>query len=189
MIITINTDAISDAQKATEQFKSAYKEMLAMLSAPGFIPVLCAHEAAHVIYFNLLGARTFEPLPSKIWYNPAIADYEGILAAVQFLDQDMPMWTVGHFWEWIPRVACAHAAGGVVARKKMPSSDGGDKNDKERFRNLCKVITDNSPNVKIDVEELWNQALKQVAADLENPQNMALVDEWALKLQPELGFR
>lgn len=188
MEIVINTDGISEAEKATAKFQSAYQEMLHTLSAPGFIPVLCAHEAGHVIYFNLLGAKTFEPLPSKIWFNPAINDYEGILAAVQFLDKDMPMWTPGHFGEWFHQVACAFAAGGVIARKKRPSSDGGDKNDRDRFEDLCKKICAADSNVKMDAKELWSRAQLQVGADVDNPQNMAEVDRIAAELQPQLGF-
>ena len=122
--ITIITDGISDEQKATEKFKSAYQDLLSQLKVPGFIPVLCAHEAAHAIYFTLAGMRNFEPIPATIRYDPAIDDYSGHLAAIQILD--LPEWKQGQFWDWLFLIAQAHAAGGVVARKLLPSSDGGD---------------------------------------------------------------
>src|SRR5713101_4328992 len=79
--ITINTDGISEEQRATQKFKSAYNEMLAQLTAPGFAPVLCAHELAHLIYFGQLGETKYEPQPAKLRYDPAIVDYVGSLAA------------------------------------------------------------------------------------------------------------
>ena len=84
--ISINTDGISDEQKATEKFQSAYREMLTKLTEPDFIPVLCAHEAAHAIYFTLAGVREYRPVPTTIKYNPAIDDYVGHLAAIELVD-------------------------------------------------------------------------------------------------------
>ena len=64
--ITINTNGITDEQKATEKFQSAYRDMMAQLLAPGFIPVLCAHEAAHMLYFGSVGAKEFESFSSGV---------------------------------------------------------------------------------------------------------------------------
>jgi len=185
-IITINTDGISDQQKATEKFKSAYRDMLAQLKAPGFIPVLCAHEAAHAIYFTLAGMKEFDPQPSKIEYDPAIDDYKGSLAAIKILD--LPTWKEGEFWDWFFKIARAHAAGGVVARKLMPSSDGGDSDDKDRFEKLCKEINNKDKNVNINFEDIWKQAQGSIAENLENSEVMALIQKEALALRPQFGF-
>ena len=69
--ITINTDGISAEQKAAEKFKSAYRDMHAQLSAPRFIPVLCAHEIAHKIYFIAAGVKEhqFKPHPAQLRYD------------------------------------------------------------------------------------------------------------------------
>src|SRR4029077_16518474 len=97
-------------------------------SAPGFIPVLCAHEAAHMVYLSFIGVKNFDALPPRLRYDPRIDDCVGHLAGMQALDK--PGWEPGKFWDWLFKSACAFAAGGVVARKKMPSSDGGDQDDK-----------------------------------------------------------
>jgi hypothetical protein len=55
--ITIDTVGITKDQKITEKFKSAHRDMLAQLLRPDFIPVLCAHEAAHMVYFSQLESR------------------------------------------------------------------------------------------------------------------------------------
>jgi hypothetical protein len=165
--VTINTDGITDEQKATAKFQSAYQDMLCQLTAPGFIPVLCAHEAAHVIYFAAAGTQNFQPLPATIYYDATIDDYAGHLAAVQILDT--PPFVEGKFWEQLAMLARAHAAGGVVARKLRPSSDGGDQDDKDRFKLMCEMFSAD-PNFSIDVEEYWKKAQDSVVDDLENPE-------------------
>jgi hypothetical protein len=180
--ITINTDGITEEQKATEKFQSAYREMLAVLSAPGFIPVLCAHEAAHAIYFHIAGNKQFEPRPSRIYFDPAINDYAGDLAAIQLLDY--PAWTPGKFDEWLFNTARGHAAGGVVARKLMPASDGGDRDDEKRFKDLC----NKDPKVKIDWEYWWKLAQEAIAQDLENPEAMTAIQREAEALRPQFGL-
>jgi len=184
--ITINTDGISDEEKATEKFQSAYKDMLAQLTASGFIPVLCAHEAGHAIYFTLAGMKNFEPLPARIRWDSEINDYKGYLAAIQVLD--LPPWTPGEFWNWLFKIARGHAAGGVIARKFMPSSDGGDKDDKERFIKLCDEIQKADPKVRIDSEDLWKKAQDSIVEELKNPANLAEVEKHAAMLRPLFGL-
>lgn len=184
--ITINTDGITDEQKTTEKFNSAYREMMAELMRPGFIPVLCAHEAAHTIYFNQLGITEFEPLPPRLRYSPEIDDYVGHLAAMQNKGE-MRMWEEGKFWDWFIIVACAHAAGGVVARKLMPSSDGGDQDDKDRFKKLCDKFNED-PKVKIDFDQWWEAGQKQVAEHLKAPEAMKAIEQRAERIRPLLGL-
>jgi hypothetical protein len=183
--ITVSTDGISDIEKATLKFQSAYKAMMAQLTAPGFIPVLCAHEAAHVIYFALAGMKNFDPKPAAIYYDPSIDNYAGRLAAIQILD--LPIWTPGKFWEWFPRIAQAHAAGGVVARQLMPTSDGGDRDDKDRFEILCNKLN-SDPNVSINVEEQWRNAQDSVILHLKNLEWLPKIEEYAIELRPQLGL-
>jgi len=183
--ITINTDGISDEHKATEKFQSAYRDMLAQLTSPGFISVLCAHEAAHAVYFTLAGMKEFDPMPATIKYEPTIDDYTGHLAAIQVLD--LPTWTPGNFWDWFFKVARAHAAGGVVARKLMPSSDGGDKDDMDRFKKLCEEFN-KDPKVRIDFEDVWKQAQDSIVKDLENPACSAEIERQASILRPLFGL-
>jgi hypothetical protein len=183
--ITINTDTISDEQKATEKFQSAYREVLAQLAAPGFIPVLCAHEAAHVIYFSIAGTKAFEPRPATIYYDPTIDDYSGHLAAVQILD--IPPFVQGKFWEQFDKVARAHAAGGVVARRLMPASNGGDKDDKDRLKVMCEELSAD-PNFSIDFEDYWKKVQDSIVRDLEIPGWLSKIEEYALELRPQLGL-
>jgi hypothetical protein len=183
--IRIDTDGISDEQKATVKFQSAYRDMLSQLNAPGFIPVLCAHEAAHAFYFTLGGMKEFKPLPARLEYDPKIDDYVGHLAAIQLLD--FPSWEEGKFKEWLFNVACGHAAGGVVARKLMPSSLGGDEDDRERFKKLCDEFNID-PKITIDSQQWWKLAQESIAQDLENPANLDKINQEALKLRSLFGL-
>jgi hypothetical protein len=181
----INTEGITDEQKSTDKFKSAYADMLAQLLAPGFIPVLCAHEAAHVLYFGIAGTINFDPQPAKLYYDPKIDDYAGHLAAVQILD--IPQFVQGQFWEQFDKIAKAHAAGGVLARRLMPSSDGGDQNDRDRFKAMCEKLSAD-PNFKIDFDDYWKRAQEAVSQDLENTEWLAKIQDYAVELRPQLGL-
>jgi hypothetical protein len=182
---TINTDGISDEQKATEKFKRAYREMYAQLTSPGFAHVLSCHEAAHLWYFTKAGLKQYEPLPAKLYYDPATDDYGGTLASVQLLEME-PLKTEEEAKEFLSNVLKGHAAGGVIARKLMPSlRDHGDEDDKMRFVDLCKKknLTDNP-------EELWRQAQTAVSKELaENPIALAALEKFAEEtLRPQLGL-
>jgi hypothetical protein len=184
--ITIKTDGISAQQKGTIKFQTAFQDMLAQLSAPGFIPVLCAHEAAHLVFFTIAGMKNYEPCPATIRYDPTIDDYAGHLAGIQPLD--LPQWTPGDFWSWFLKVACGHVAGGVVARRLLPSSDGGDQDDRERFEHLCDMLNQD-PNVKVNFAEWWKRAQDTVAKMLdENPSLMDVINQQALELREKFGL-
>jgi hypothetical protein len=183
--IIINIDGISDGERATAKFQSAYADMMTQLSAPGFAHVLCAHEAAHALYFTIAGTKQFEPQTARIRFDPTINDYAGHLAAVQILD--LPNWMPGKFAEWFSMVARAHAAGGVVARKLMPWSDGGDQDDRKRLKDLCDELNKDS-NIHINFEDVWKQAQESVAKDLEIPEWMAEIEKQAEILRPQFGL-
>jgi hypothetical protein len=186
MAITIITEGISDQQKAAAKFQFTYQGMMAQLSSPGFIPVLCAHEAAHLVYFGFAGVTNYKAFPARITYDPKADDFFGSLASVQILD--IPKFEGGKFWDQMFKVACAHAAGGVIARKLMPSSDGGDEHDKERFESLCAELKSRHPNFSIDVPDFWKKAQDYVAKGLENAEWLSKIQEFAETLQPELGL-
>jgi hypothetical protein len=185
-IPTIDTEGISDVEKATAKFQFVYQGMLAQLRQPGFVSVLCAHEAAHLFYFALLGATEYDPHPARIRYDQKIGDYVGDLAGVQLL-KPPTIWQKGKFQEWLGLLARAHAAGGVVARKLSPSEDGGDADDKERFKRLCDDLNQD-PNASIIFEEVWEWAQVAVAEDLKKPEMSGFIEQQAAILRREFGL-
>jgi hypothetical protein len=182
----INTDGISDEEKATPKFQSFYQGMMAQLSKPGFIPVLCAHEAAHLIYFAAMGMTEYDPHPACIRYDPAIDDYTGDMAGVKLIEPSA--WQEGKFWEWFSLFGRALAAGGVVARKLDPSTDGGDEDDRNRFKALCDLLNQSDPKLQLNFEELWKKARQLVSEEISNPEKMMAIEAQALALRPEFGL-
>jgi hypothetical protein len=182
----ISTDGISDKEKATYKFQSLFREMMAKLSQPEFVPVLCAHEAAHLIYFALMGNTQYNPHPASIRYDPKIDDYVGEMAGVQLIEPSA--WQEGKFWEWFSLFGRALAAGGVVARKLDPSTDGGDEDDRNRFRALCGLLNQSDPKLQINFEELWKKAQQLVSEEISNPDMMKVIEAQALALRPEFGL-
>jgi hypothetical protein len=182
MPITINTDGISEEQKQTAKFKRAYQEMYDHLAAFGH--VIACHEAAHLYYFTMAGMKNYDPYPAKLCYEPTVDDYGGTLASVHPRDLEAP--TAGKEAEWLWTIVKAHAAGGVIARKLMPSlPDHGDQDDKDRFMDLYKKM-----KTATNPEDLWKQAQMAVSQELaENPTVLARLEKFAEEeLRPQLGL-
>ncbi len=190
--VIIDTHGITDEQRGSAKFKLAYQDMLTQLTAPGFAHVLCCHEAAHLFYFMAAGTKNYETFPARLRYDPAIGDYSGSMASVQILDMTAP--TEGKVDEWLSRVARAHAAGGVVARKLMSSTGGpwsdptgGDQDDKERLAKICQKF--NAANISIDAENFWKWAQDSVLQELsEHPDLLPAIEQLAAELRPKLGL-
>jgi predicted enzyme related to lactoylglutathione lyase len=197
--VTINTDGITDEQKRSIKFQSAYQDMHRQLTAPEFAHVLSCHEAAHLFYFRIVGMRSHKVTPARLQYDPVMDDYFGSLASVQILDPPPQASTQNEFEELLPRIARALAAGGVVSRKLMASMDvgslvhrmdttGGDQNDKERFVALCQALTTRA-KFSVDAETLWKNAQDAVLKDLsEHPEWLGAIETLAAELRPKLGL-
>lgn len=69
----------------------------------------------------------------------------------------------------------------------MPSSDGGDQDDRERFQVLCDQLN-RDPNVSIDADDVWKKAQESVLEDLENPEFVQFIKDQARELQSDLGL-
>jgi hypothetical protein len=181
LVPKIITDKISVEQKATVKFKAAYQEMLGQLRRPGFIRVLCAHEAAHLYYFRKMGITQYQPYPAEILYNASLDDYGGNLASVKAIDPPLSNDEV-EIQARLTLLSRALAAGGVIARKLDPTTEGGDGDDKDRFKVMCDLF-----NAQ-DSEKLWKQAQQEVLEDLSHPEVMQEIAETGLKLKREFGL-
>jgi hypothetical protein len=197
--VTINTDGITDEQKRSGKFQSAYQDMHRQLTAPQFAHVLSCHEAAHLFYFRMVGMRSHKARSARLQYDPVMDNYFGSLASVQILDSVPRVSTQNEFEELLARIARALAAGGIVSRKLMASIDvsswghgmdttGGDQNDKERFVALCRALNA-SAKVSVDAETSWKNAQDAVLKDLsEHPEWLGAIEILAAELRPELGL-
>jgi len=192
--VKIDTEGLTDEQKRSAEFQSAYQDMLRQLTAPGFADVLCCHEAAHLFYFMLAGgAKNYQAFHASLRYDPLINDYSGSLASVQILDY--PEMTEGKFPQYISNIARALSAGGVVARKLMADhpahgydTTGGDQDDKERFVRMCGQLNTKA-NTSVDAETLWKSAQNAVFQELsDHPEWLSAIKQLADELRPKLGL-
>ena len=133
----------------------------------------------------MAGMKNYDSFPAKLCYDPTIDDYGGTLASVQPCDLKAPT-TEEEARQWLWTVLKAHTAGGVIARKVMPSlRDLGDEDDKDRFMDLCKKMKATS-----SPEDLWKRAQEAVSIELaENPVALAHLEKFAEEeLRPLLGL-
>jgi hypothetical protein len=124
-------------------------------------------------------------MPARIQYVPRLDDYEGSQASVQILEM-VPLKEGDNVEEWFGLVACALAAGGVAARKVVPSTDGGDTSDRERLNSLFAPL--NQHGMSVNFEEVWKRAQERVSEDLKDPKNLNDLLRRALSIKGELGL-
>ena len=179
---TIMTEGISEEQKQTVKFRLAYADMLRTLSTPGFIDALCAHEAAHVVYYEMMGAIRYELLPPRLEYDSQNRRFIGHFAAIQLAEE--PLCEPQKWQGYVTLLSRAQAAGGVVGRRLFPASSGGDEGDREKFRRICAELISHFGGIRIDVESVWRQAQETVEKQLENdPQIMQKIHQRAAELR------
>jgi hypothetical protein len=60
--------------------------MLGKLKDPAFVRALCAHEAAHVVYFEMMGPIQYRALRSRLEFNEQRNRYQGHFAAIDLIE-------------------------------------------------------------------------------------------------------
>lgn len=182
----IDVSELTEAQKATEGFANTYTGMMKLYNQPGFITALCAHEAAHLIFYERMGSIPFETVRPKIHYNDSMSRFEGYMAGIkpQLPDCEPRKWR-----EWVSAKALGCAAGGVVARRLFPHADGGDFEDKRLFIQECADLVRHSGGISINAEEVWAWAQQEVSRQLDlDPKLMELIQKRAEELKALFGF-
>jgi hypothetical protein len=182
----IDVSGLTETQKATEGFKSTYAGMMNLYNEPGFIAALCAHEAAHLIFYERMGRIPFEIVRPKIYHNDAMNRFEGYMAAVkpQLPDCEPATWR-----EWVTAKALGCVAGGVVGRRLFPHADGGDVEDKRLFIQECADLVRHFGGISINAGEVWAWAQAEVSQQLDtDPKLMELIQKRAEELKALFGF-
>lgn len=180
--MTIDTSGLSEEQKTTAEFISMYAGMMRQLNAPGFFPLLCAHEAAHVVYYRMMGATQFKPLPPRITCDAKSGRFIPHLAAVEVIDKPL---CHGESWQhWLRMDARASVAGSVVARKLGSTDTGGEEGDRLAFNNDCAQLVAHFGGISINTDWHWAWAQRSVEKDLEEfPDRMESIQTLALELR------
>jgi hypothetical protein len=185
--VAIDTSSLSDEQKATAEFKEMYAGMMRQLSGAGFIPVLCAHEAAHVVYYQMMGPIQYKPLPPRILCDERTGRLNGQLAAVEIIDKPLCLW---ESWQsWIRMLARASVAGSVVARKLGATGSGGEEGDRLKFNDECAQVVNHFKIITIDTDVEWVRARRSVERDLEEySYRLESIQKLALELQSQFDL-
>ena len=182
----IDISELTEAQKATEDFANTYAGMMNLYKQSGFIAALCAHEAAHLTFYERIGRVPFEIVRPKIHYNDSLSRFEGLMAGVK---PQLPDCEPGKWQEWVLATALGFAAGGVVGRRLFPNADGGDSEDKRLFIQLCADLVKRFGGISINAEEAWAWAQHEVSRQLDsNPKLMELIQKRAEELKALFGF-
>lgn len=183
----IDVDSVPPQLRATAQFRHDYENMLGKLKNLDFVRTLCAHEAAHVVFFEMMGRIRYRPLRSRLEFNPHWNRFEGHFAAIELIE--VPACEPTEWQKWVTMWADANVAGGVVARKLNPNSTGGDEGDKEKFRRECAELIQHFGGITIDVEVCWRTAQRRVEQQLvDNPILLEKILQRADELRPQLGL-
>jgi hypothetical protein len=185
--MTIDTSGLSEEQKATAEFKSMYAGMMHQLNDPGYITALCAHEAAHLIFYEMMSTIRYVLVPPKIMYDAQIGMFIGHLAAIELAEE--PICEPHRLQEYVTMISHAQVAGRVVARKLLPDCYGGDKGDKEKFERICAELSTHFWGFPIDAEAVWTRAQNEVERRLEKESwIMESIQQRAIELRPLFGL-
>jgi hypothetical protein len=182
----IDISELTEAQKATEGFRNTYAGMMNLYNQPGFIAALCAHEAAHLIFYERMGRIPFEVVRPKIHHNDAMNRFEGHMAAVK---PHLPDCEPSKWREWVTAKALGCVAGGVVGRRLFPRVDGGDVEDKRLFIQECADLMKHFGAISINAEEVWAWAQVEASRQIDtDPKLMELIRKRAEELRTQFGF-
>ncbi len=165
----IDTSQVPQDKLNDPRFVQLRSEMEAVLRNPRWVRVLCAHEAAHAIYFLRAGITALTFVGTRILYDAQRDLFSGHMASVQFSAFDRDLLPRINISEWILATAKAHAAGGVVVLKLTDAPDTGDEEDYEEFAAFCDTICAKHPDTTIDPSGLWRLAQDAVGKDLQSP--------------------
>ena len=185
----INVDGVPPALRRTPAFRAQCSYMLRRLQDPDFVRYVCAHEAAHLIFFEMIGPITYRPLGAFLKADPNFNRFVGWFAAIQLLE--FPP-CLEHQWsKWLEMWADAEAAGGIVGRKLFPNEPCGDKGDQRNLAERCRKIEEHfEGHITIDAQDCWKNAQRRVEQRLtKSPKLLERILQRADKIRPEFGLR
>jgi hypothetical protein len=186
----IDSSSIPADQRSSREFRYHFLKMNDTLNSSGFIDALCAHEAAHVYYFELVGPIVYQPQKTTLRYDAERKQYHGHFAALMITKYPaFPGGGPDDFTKWFNGMLYANVAGGVVARKLLPSSDGGDQGDKVQFENFCNELRKQYPFLGIDTQACWDRGRAEVERQIDSdPKIIEAIQSKAAELKGPFGF-
>lgn len=183
--MTIDLTALTEEQRQSSECKELCVGMTRQVNGPGFISQLCAHEAAHVIFYQMMGQIRWRPLPPRI--VSAAGKLNGQLAAIEFLEK--PPCYPETWQDWVMNLARSSVAGSVVARRSGATRFAGEEGDRICFEDECAQLIAHFDGITINTDKVWEVARASVERDLDsNPAIMESIHILAVELRVLFGL-
>jgi hypothetical protein len=186
--IIIDISQVPKERQTDQLFLFCLADVRAKLNDPKEIRAICIHEAAHLFYMTKAGMKDPEFSGPRITYDKQTGKYDRYGASVRCPNRDEALLSTMTVGEWAFRIAKAHAAGGVAAQVMAgrPKTDSGDSEDQTNLITAYKMIRDRCPTQTTSSEEMWNEAQRILAIELQEPPRRELILSIADAIKPDL---
>ena len=186
--IIIDISQVPKERQTDPLFLCCLADVRAKLNDLEEIRAICIHEAAHLFYMTKAGMKDPEFSGPRITYNKQTGLYDRYGASVRCPNRDEALLSTMTVGEWAFRIAKAHAAGGVAAQvlAGRPKTDSGDSEDRTNFNTAYKMICDRCPTQTTTSDEMWNEAQRILAIELQEAPRRELILSITDAIKPDL---
>lgn len=169
--IKIDTSQVPRAKLHDPRFLTLLTDMRMRLADPRERKAMCIHEVTHAMYLTKAGKRNLKVTGPQIEYDAKRDTYDRTGASVKG-DVDQQYLARVSVKDWISATAKAYAAPAVAVevlanRRGADNGDAADRQDFERFLNMVRT---KHPNIRIDLDSIWQKARRSVRGDLQKPE-------------------
>lgn len=132
---------------------------------------MCIHEVTHAMYLTKAGKRNLKVTGPQIEYDAKRDTYDRTGASVKG-DVDQQYLARVSVKDWISATAKAYAAPAVAVEvlANRREADNGDAADRQDFEGFLNMVRTKHPNIRIDLDSIWQKARKSVRGDLQKPE-------------------
>lgn len=169
--IKIDTSQVPRAKLHDPRFLTLLTDMRMRLADPRERKAMCIHEVTHAMYLTKAGKRNLKVTGPQIEYDAKRDTYDRTGASVKG-DVDQQYLARVSVKDWISATAKAYAAPAVAVEvlANRREADNGDAADRQDFEGFLNMVRTKHPNIRIDLDSIWQKARKSVRGDLQKPE-------------------
>lgn len=169
--IKIDTSQVPRAKLHDPRFLTLLTDMRMRLADPRERKAMCIHEVTHAMYLTKAGKRNLRVTGPQIEYDAKRDTYDRTGASVKG-DVDQQYLARVSVKDWISATAKAYAAPAVAVEvlANRREADNGDAADRQDFEGFLNMVRTKHPNIRIDLDSIWQKARKSVRGDLQKPE-------------------
>lgn len=169
--IKIDTSQVPRAKLHDPRFLTLLTDMRMRLADPRERKAMCIHEVTHAMYLTKAGKRNLKVTGPQIEYDAKRDTYDRTGASVKG-DVDQQYLARVSVKDWISATAKAYAAPAVAVEvlANRREADNGDAADRQDFEGFLNTVRTKHPNIRIDLDSIWQKARKSVRGDLQKPE-------------------